>query len=1560
MASKKNKPVIFLAFANEKDPRTRERFLRSLGEEVRTLRRILRRAQKAGLCEVVERTDADVQDIFDVFTDEEYRDRVAVFHFGGHANSCQLLLEGEGRISRAADALGLAEFIGLQNDLSLVFLNACSTEGQARGFLEVGVSNVIATERRIPDLLATNFAEHFYTGLASGASIRQAFDEASAKCRTEDGGAVVGEESREYAHREDQELADATSLPWKLFTREGHQSVCEWNLPDVVSNPLYGLPPLPETELPNSPYRHLGRFEAEHAEVFFGRGYQIRDLFRLVTDLHSAPIVLYCGQTGVGKSSLLAAGLQPRLEVVQDVEYCRRTRKQGLTGTFLEALKTADCKDDESILDIWQTREKRSGKPLTIIVDQVEEVFTRATDQQSGELDEFLELLVPVFSDSSTRPKGKLILSFRKEWALDFERRMNEHKLYYVFRYLERLDKRGIIDAIEGPTQGERLQNHFQLTIMPELAVEIADDLLRDEDSPIGPTLQILLRKMWDAVGNPPRIFTRELYRQQETRMEDFLDRQFELLEQVLPDGVKSGLALDILTSHTTAKGTAEARTREQLVRDYGHVGETLNELMGALVEAYLLFQTFEKNPADPNGPRIHQTRLAHDTLAPLVRARFEHSGQPGQRARHILENRAPEWEGGQKGPRLDRTDLKIVLAGKSGMRAQTPHEERMVASSRNLNTTILTLIVLVSLALLYLGYGRYDSFVREERQAKRIRAAGILSQAQVEESSVIAALLVGAVDEDEDIVGAQGVRIALDVAQQSIPFDILKGHTDGIQSGGLACSHDNAYLYSGSWDSTTRKWDLEAGKEIWASPVGECDVEKVVLDGDSKKVATVYENHVVISTAEQGIGSTLVAVHDDYINSVAFSRWGPHLLTASDDGTLRQWNVSGGLDESIVDCERVEKDCSAEDSACPESNVLQSLGAVDSRCFGDVEDSQCDGDVEILEANYDPDPDGRWVVAALADGTARILEAENLAQVAPLNHHMFDGESGGQRPPEVLKAQFSPHDESDPDRRYLLTATSDGMVLMWDLREMYQQWRPGEPLPESAVPEPSVLGTHESEVLEAFWSRKGQYFLTLSKEEARLWRTSDLQLLSQARSPVAESTEFPHTALPSDGRRLAGAEFSPNGSHVVILWNDGMVRAWNLGLFSDGGQLGQPVELAGRASDIKEVKFCFNEDYLVTASKEDGELRMWHVQGSNEPMEIGKGGSSARGARFTPDGNFVVAAFENHPAQLLFPDRRGKIRDLTLARSIDAGHDSSYVLAVTGESKADPKESCNKVDDCHWSVITSFRLPDGKKSNAEKDEENPDHTYDKVITGPAGRGFLTTSENGQAKLWPERGVSPTTLVNHGVKTYHAEFHPDDDLFLTSTAANTANLGRIGAESSEIESFKKHTGWVHMAVFNDDGNRIATASNDNSVRLFDIEQPLEPLETFKGHGAGVRSVDFRHDGKLLVSAADDGQAIVWSIEEPDKSVVLSKDLQPIQHAEFSPDGQRILTASFDGSIRIWRYQWADLVAYLKASTRVCLDVVQRKRYLLEEQDEAETAHSECVQSRNRASHQPDD
>ena len=83
-------PIIFLAFANDRDDRTR--YLRNLAEEARRLREALAPAERAGLCQVVVRQNATVREIFDVFQDAQTRNRVAVFHYAGHADSYELLL----------------------------------------------------------------------------------------------------------------------------------------------------------------------------------------------------------------------------------------------------------------------------------------------------------------------------------------------------------------------------------------------------------------------------------------------------------------------------------------------------------------------------------------------------------------------------------------------------------------------------------------------------------------------------------------------------------------------------------------------------------------------------------------------------------------------------------------------------------------------------------------------------------------------------------------------------------------------------------------------------------------------------------------------------------------------------------------------------------------------------------------------------------------------------------------------------------------------------------------------------------------------------------------------------------------------------------------------------------------------------------------------------------------------------------------------------------------------------------------------------------------------------
>jgi hypothetical protein len=182
MADTVHKPVIFLAFANDRNGTVGQSL--NSPEEERRVRETLEAAQ--GLCEFVARSNCTADDIFKVLQDARYRDRIAIFHFSGHANSLQLLLETRGGQAAAADASGLASFLAAQHGLRLVFLNGCSTRQQAQGLLDanMNLAAVIATSRAIDDRVAIEFSERFYAALAQGTELRTAFDEARAAITT--------------------------------------------------------------------------------------------------------------------------------------------------------------------------------------------------------------------------------------------------------------------------------------------------------------------------------------------------------------------------------------------------------------------------------------------------------------------------------------------------------------------------------------------------------------------------------------------------------------------------------------------------------------------------------------------------------------------------------------------------------------------------------------------------------------------------------------------------------------------------------------------------------------------------------------------------------------------------------------------------------------------------------------------------------------------------------------------------------------------------------------------------------------------------------------------------------------------------------------------------------------------------------------------------------------------------------------------------------------------------------------------------------------------------------
>ena len=396
-----------------------------------------------------------------------------------------------------------------------------------------------------------------------------------------------------------------------------------------------------------SPFPGLEPFDWQDAAVFFGREQEIRRLIQLLTStLLRGPgrFVAIAGPSGSGKSSLLRAGLLPRLErlaghwVVVPPMQPGRQPLQSLARSLQAAFRAAghertwtgllDRLDQgpPSLIELgYELGEAtgRAGPSVLLVVDQAEELVTRSGPRAQ---EQFLALLRGALRDDSPM---WAIATLRAEFLSSAPDRAGLAEAIDDTLLIEPLSRARLPEVIQRPAQ------RAGLDFAPGLVQRMVEDTTGGDALPLlAWTLQQLYR---DAGSGPGRVVTAKAY-EALGGVVGSLQRQADLLADELHRRGYGSLVLPTLLKLVTIDEAGEPARRRVERRQ-------LPAAEDAIVQAFVDARLLTSNRVGEEST----AEVAHEALLrqwpPLRQAILD--AQEGLRIRSQVERLAGDWERG-------------------------------------------------------------------------------------------------------------------------------------------------------------------------------------------------------------------------------------------------------------------------------------------------------------------------------------------------------------------------------------------------------------------------------------------------------------------------------------------------------------------------------------------------------------------------------------------------------------------------------------------------------------------------------------------------------------------------------------------------------------------------------------------------------------------------------------------------------------------------------------------------------------------------------------------------
>ncbi|AFZ26358.1 WD40 repeat-containing protein [Cylindrospermum stagnale PCC 7417] len=550
-----------------------------------------------------------------------------------------------------------------------------------------------------------------------------------------------------------------------------------------------------------------------------------------------------------------------------------------------------------------------------------------------------------------------------------------------------------------------------------------------------------------------------------------------------------------------------------------------------------------------------------------------------------------------------------------------------------------------------------------------------------------------------------------------------LKGHKNAVTS--VSFSPDSQTLASASLDKTVQIW--------WKNPItGEFDTQpyktlvghgdwiySVNFSPDGELLATGSKDTTIKIWRQDGTLVRTLRGHLGWVNWVTFSPDGQFIASASDDKTVKIWRLDG----SLVTTLQGHQQGLTVVAFSPDGKFLASAGRDKTvKLWRWERGSSKDSSNFILDKTLLQHTSTVWSLSFSADGQKLASggddNAINLWSINGTLLKVFKGHSDA-----VAGVAFS------PDNKLLASASYDKSVKLWSLD----------------APTLPILRGHLDRVLSVAWSPDGQMLASGSRDRTvKLW---------QRYINGGEVETRLYKTLIGHTDKVPSVSFDPKGEMLVSGSYDKTLKLWT----RDGRLLNT---LQGHGDSVMSVSFSPDGQLLASASK-DKTVKLWNREGKLLKTLVGHQGW-VNGVSFSPDGQVLASASDDQTVKLWR-------RDGTLVRTFSP-HDS-------------------------WVLGVSF--------------------------SPTDQVLASASWDNTVKLWQQDGTLLKTLLKgYSDSVNSVTFSPNGELLAAASWDSTVKIW--SREGKLIKTLNGHRAPVLSVSFSPDGQTLASASDDNTIIVWNL------------------------------------------------------------------------------------------------------------------------------------------